>query len=70
MKVKCIRNSPLVYGGGVTVDKTYQVLDSGHIGGEPVYYLMKDNKHKDWVSQNYFITIEELRHNKLNELGI
>jgi hypothetical protein len=69
MKVKCIRNSPSVYGG-VTVDKTYQVLDTGHIGGTPVYYLIKDNKHRDWISQSYFITLEEQRHNKLNELGI
>jgi hypothetical protein len=73
MKVKCIRNSPsgvVDLGNGVTVDKIYQVLDSGHIGGTPVYYLVKDNKHKDWVSQSYFITLEEQRHNKLNELGI
>ena len=66
MKVKCIRNSP----SGVTLDKIYQVLDSGHIGGIPVYYLMKDNAFKDWISQSYFITIQEQRHNKLNELGI
>jgi hypothetical protein len=71
MKVKCIRQYTAVYGGGVTVDKIYQVLYTGHsLGGTPVYYLMKDNKHTDWVSQSYFITIEEQRHNKLNELGI
>lgn len=71
MKVKCIRQytaeKPL---GGVTVDKIYQVLDTGHIGGIPVYYLVKDNKHRDWVSQSYFITIEDQRHNKLEQLGI
>ena len=55
MKVKCIRQYTSVYGSGVTLDKTYQVLDSGHIGGIPVYYLMKDNKHKDWISQSHFI---------------
>jgi len=71
MKVKCIRNSPSVMsGGGVTLDKIYQVLHAGHIGDTPVYYLIKDNKHRDWISQSYFITIEEQRHNKLNELGI
>jgi hypothetical protein len=70
MKVKCIRQYTAVYGGGVTVDKTYQVLDTGHIGGIPVYYLMKDNKHRDWISQSYFITLEEQRHNKLEQLGI
>lgn len=70
MKVKCIRQYTAVYGGGVTLDKIYQVLEDGNMGGTPVYYLMKDNKHKDWVSQSYFITLEEQRHNKLNELEI
>ena len=71
MKVKCIRNSPSVMSDcGVTLDKIYQVLHAGHIGDTPVYYLIKDNKHRDWISQSYFITLEEQRHNKLNELGI
>lgn len=54
----------------LTKDKIYDVLDTGHIGGIPVYYIMKDNGARDWINQGNFITIEELRHNKLKELGI
>lgn len=31
---------------------------------------MKDNGARDWVNQGNFITIKELRHNKLKDLGI
>lgn len=31
---------------------------------------MKDSVFTDWILTCYFITTEELRHNKLEELGI
>ena len=65
MKVKCI-----IDNNELTKDKIYEVLDTRKIGVIPVYYIMLDNGNDGWVNKNNFITIEELRHNKLGELGI
>ena len=79
MKVKCIRQRTKKYLNGrswerhvtgLTIDKIYEVLDTAHIADEPVYYIMKDSGFTDWILTCYFITTEELRHNKLEELGI
>jgi hypothetical protein len=70
MKVRCIKKYYIDVYGAITKDKIYDVLSVGKISNTPVYYLTKDNGFKDWVLQEYFITIEEQRHNKLIEIGI
>jgi hypothetical protein len=70
MKVRCIKKYYVDSYGAISKDKIYDILSVGKIGGTPVYYLTKDNGFRDWVLQEYFVTIEEERNNKLNELGI
>lgn len=66
MKVKCVRTC----GDLLTIGKIYKVLNEGTIGGIPVYYLKKDTGFGDWVLRDSFITIEQAREEKLNQLGI
>lgn len=70
MKVICLHNYVSIFGGGTTKDKIYDVIEESVRGGMPVYYIKKDNGNKDWVVQSYFVTVEEDRNNKLNDLGI
>ena len=70
MKVICLHNYVSIFGGGTTKDKIYDVIEEYVRGGMPVYYIKKDNGNKDWVVQSYFVTVEEDRNNKLNDLGI
>lgn len=67
MKVKCVRTYGELF---LTIGKIYKVLDEGNIGSTPVYYLKKDNGFRDWLAQSSFITIEQLREEKLKQLGI
>jgi hypothetical protein len=57
-------------GDLLTIGKIYKVLNEGTIGGIPVYYLKKDTGFGDWVLRDSFITIEQAREEKLNQLGI
>ena len=68
MQLKCINNK----NGEtlLTVGKTYQMIDKGIIGDTPVYYLRLDSGFREWIVQTHFIPIEELREEKLNQLGI
>jgi len=68
MQLKCINNK---HGEDLlTVGKTYQMIDKGTIGDTPVYYLRLDSGFRDWIVQTHFIPVEELREEKLNQLGI
>lgn len=66
MKVKCVKK----YGELLTVGKIYDILDEGTIGGIPVYMVKLDSGFKDWKMKAHFITIEQIREEKLNQLGI
>ena len=70
MKVICLHNYISIFGGGTTKDKIYDVIEESVRGGMPVYYIEKDNGNKDWVVKSYFVTVEEDRNNKLNQLGL
>jgi hypothetical protein len=67
MLLKCINNN---HGVFLTVGETYQMIDKGHIAGIPVYYVRLDSGFRDWITQTHFISVEELREEKLNQLGI
>lgn len=67
MQLKCIQNR---HGVLLTVGKTYKMIDKGTIGGIPVYCVKLDSGFRDWVMQTHFIPIEQLREEKLNQLGI
>ena len=68
MLLKCINNK--LGEDFLTLGKTYQMIDKGNIGGTPVYYIRLDSGFRDWITQTHFISIEELREEKLNQLGI
>lgn len=68
MLLKCINNK---HGEDLlTLGKTYQMIDKGTIGDTPVYYIRLDSGFRDWIIQTHFISVEELREEKLNQLGI
>jgi hypothetical protein len=67
MKVKCVKT----YGElSLTVGKIYDILDEGTIGSIPVYKVKLDSGFSHFVMKSHFLTIEQLRNDKLNELGI
>jgi hypothetical protein len=86
MKVKCIRQRTKRYLNGrswerhvtgLTIDKIYEVLDTAHIAGEPVYYIMKDSGFTDESVVMYMQDADgiwfedadaEVRDNKINQI--
>ena len=64
MKLICINtfNKPLTKG------KAYEVLDEGHIGGIPVYYMKMDHDYATWIIRSAFLTIEDMREQKINQI--
>lgn len=68
MQLKCINNK----NGEtlLTVGKNYQMIDKKTIGDIPVYYITLDSGFREWIVQTHFIPVEQLREEKLNQLGI
>lgn len=63
----CIR----VYKGKLTKNKLYDVqYVQSTIGDVPVYLVVVDSGYTDWIAQSYFVDIQEIRNEKLKELGI
>lgn len=65
MKVLCVSNEYV--GLCITVGKWYDLIP------EPFYssYLIKDDKDRlNYLDRKYFRTLEEIREEKLTELGI
>lgn len=70
MKVLCIDNTNV--GLSISVGKWYEVF-----GGEPPtevysgnYIITSDRGNKARLSRNHFVSLEEMRAKKLEELGI
>ena len=74
MKVICIDNKDV--SSSLTVGKFYQVLDSLVSKWESsglklqTYSIINDEGRQSRFNKRFFITIEELREQKLNILGI
>ena len=51
---------------GLTIDKSYTVIDINHIG----YRIIDDEFRNYWYTKELFYPIEEERDRKLNEIGI
>ena len=74
MKVICIDNKDV--SSSLTVGKFYQVLDSPVSKWESsglklqTYSIINDEGRQSRFNKRFFITIEELREQKLNILGI
>ena len=51
---------------GLTIDKSYTVIDINHIG----YRIIDDEFRNYWYTKELFYSIEEERDRKLNEIGI
>ena len=67
-------NSIIEYSEHLIIDKVYDVLDSDVLdfnNPKEIYYKIQNEYGRMfWYSCNRFITIEQYRNNKLNELGI
>ncbi len=72
MKVVCVTTD---YSGNwssssskliLTIGKWYDVVD----GGDDFYTIIWNNGYQANLSKSYFKTIEEIRQDKLNELGV
>ncbi len=50
----------------LTIGKWYDVVD----GGDDFYTIIWNNGYQANLSKSYFKTIEEIRQDKLNELGV
>jgi hypothetical protein len=73
MIIKCITtktgvcDSDLSYRF-ITLGKVYQTLDC--TGDDTHYYIINDNGDKDYFNKTCFVGIDEIRNDKLNQLGI
>jgi hypothetical protein len=65
MKVLCIDNKNVSLS--VTVGKWYDVLG---FGDTTSFWIVNDNRQRRRISKSKFLTIEQIRENKLNILGI
>ena len=67
-------NSIIDYSEHLIIDKVYEVLDTDVMdfnNPKEIYYKIQNEYCRMfWYSCNRFITIEQYRNNKLNELGI
>ena len=67
-------NSIIDYSEHLIIDKVYEVLDTDVMdfnNPKEIYYKIQNEYGRMfWYSCNRFITIEQYRNNKLNELGI
>ena len=67
-------NSVIDYSEHLIIDKVYEVLETDVMDfnnpGEIYYKIQNEYDRMFWYSCNRFITIEQYRNNKLNELGI
>jgi hypothetical protein len=67
-------NSVIDYSEHLIIDKVYEVLDTDVMdfnNPQEIYYKIKNEYNRMfWYSSNRFITIDQSRNNKLNELGI
>jgi len=71
MKIKCISTKSSETTGAlhynfITINKIYETLEIS----DYYYYIINDNNERSNFYKGCFITIEELRENKLKELGI
>ncbi len=70
MKVLCINNDDV---SSITVGKWYRIADPKVFTEQfkNGIYIICDDKHR-WItiSQDFFKTIQQIREEKLNELGI
>jgi hypothetical protein len=67
-------NSVIDYSEHLIIDKVYEVLETDVMdfnNPKEIYYKIKNEYNRMfWYSSNRFITIDQSRNNKLNELGI
>jgi thymidylate kinase len=67
-------NSVIDYPEHLIIDKVYEVLDTDVMdfnNPQEIYYKIQNEYNRMfWYSSNRFITIDQSRNNKLNELGI
>ena len=67
-------NSIIDYSEHLIIDKVYEVLDTDVMdfnNPKEIYYKIQNEYGRMfWYSSNRFITIDQSRNNKLNELGI
>ena len=67
-------NSIIEYSEHLIIDKVYEVLETDVMdfnNPKEIYYkIQNEYGQMFWYSCNRFITIEQSRNNKLNELGI
>lgn len=64
MKVLCVNNNFVSLS--LTVGKWYEVFDTQSHN----YVIISDRGNKQRISRSFFMTLEELRNEKLNKLGI
>lgn len=73
MIIKCIttktgvRDSDLSYRF-ITLGKVYETLN--FTDDDIHYYIINDNGDKDYFNKTCFVGIDEIRNDKLNQLGI
>lgn len=67
MKVVCISTGNNVY---ITINKVYTSLKMVDINNIPFIYIINDIGDNCEYDFKFFISLEEVRNNKLKELGI
>ena len=67
-KVICINT--FQFESKLTLNKSYDAMSIIDTRYGAYYSLKDDNNTHQWVPLDYFITIENYRNNKLNQLGI
>ena len=75
MKIKCISTKSSETIGAlhynfITIGKIYEILEIREYYSDYYYHIINDNNERSNFYKGCFITIEELRENKLKELGI
>jgi hypothetical protein len=73
MIIKCITTKTGVRDGDlsyrfITLGKVYEVLN--YVSTASHYYIINDNGDKDYFNKTCFVGIDEIRNDKLNQLGI
>lgn len=69
MKIICIDNCSLEIGttSPITPGKIYESIETF---SNKEYFITNDTGFKSWEQKENFITLEEFREQKLNELGL
>jgi len=77
MKVFCINNDYIISstkltkdGTGLTIGKWYEVLKYTYSGYNSGYLIRGDDNDIFWYDFERFITVDIIRNDKLNQLGI